>query len=161
VSVRYKAPAVFVSDMAAARAFYEGVLGQAVVMDLGVYVVFTGEFSLWQKDAAREMIFGKTTTSFSFGPGGLELYFECPDPAEALERVRAASAPLVHEMVEQPWGQRCFRVLDPCGHLVEVAEPMSVVVRRALTEGSAEEAAKKTMMPLEYVQAVARGEIAD
>ncbi|MCM0756821.1 VOC family protein [Desulfovibrio aminophilus] len=161
MSVRYKAPAVFVPDMAAARAFYEGVLGQTVVMDLGVYMVFAGEFSLWQKDAAREMIFGKAGTAFSFEPGGLELYFECPEPEAALERVRAASAPLVHGMVEQPWGQRCFRVLDPCGHLVEVAEPMFVVVRRALAEGSEQEASRKTMMPLEYVQAVARGEITE
>jgi hypothetical protein len=57
---------------------------------------------------------------------------------------------------EQPWGQRVFRVYDPDGHIVEIGEPMPVVIQRFLAQGmSAEEAAERTSMPLEIVQKIA------
>jgi hypothetical protein len=63
----------------------------------------------------------------------------------------------VHPVVEQPWGQRVFRVYDPDGHVVEIGEPMDAVIRRFLEQGmTVEEAAPRTSMPLEIVRAIAK-----
>jgi hypothetical protein len=53
-----------------------------------------------------------------------------------------------------------FRVYDPDGHIVEIGEPMPVVIHRFLAQGmSAEEAAERTSMPLEIVQKIAESAI--
>lgn len=78
------------------------------------------------------------------------------DMDEAIARVSRSGARFVHPLVEQPWGQRVFRIYDPDGHVVEIGEPMDVVIRRFLKQGmTIEEVAPRTSMPLEIVKAVA------
>jgi hypothetical protein len=63
---------------------------------------------------------------------------------------------LLHPLREQPWGQRVFRCFDPDGHIVEVGEPMPVVIGRYLSQGmSVEEATERTSMPLDIVRQIA------
>ena len=55
-----------------------------------------------------------------------------------------------------PLGQRAFRVHDPDGHIVELGEPMPVVIHRLLGQGMTPAAvAKQTGMPLAIVEQVA------
>lgn len=159
MSIRFEGPAVFVSDMAAARAFYEGRLDQDVLFAVGeTYTAYGSGLTLWGAAAARQMIHG-TPPAEAPGPQGrdnFELYFESEDLDAAWARMDGARA--VHPVREAPWAQRCFRVLDPDGHIVEVGEPMPLVVRRLLADGlSAEEAAERTMVPLELVKSMAEG----
>lgn len=59
----------------------------------------------------------------------------------------------VHELKEQPWGQRVIRLYDPDMHIIEIGEPMQSVVKRLLSKGlSVEETVKKTLMPEEFVK---------
>ncbi|MDF2566503.1 MAG: glyoxalase, partial [Massilibacillus sp.] len=59
----------------------------------------------------------------------------------------------VHDMIEQPWGQRVFRIYDPDKHMVELGEPMTAVIKRYLNQGmTLIEVAKRTSMPVEFVQ---------
>jgi len=52
----------------------------------------------------------------------------------------------VHEIKEQPWGQRCFRIYDPHKHIIEFGEPIPVVIKRFSIQGlSGEEIVKKTL----------------
>jgi catechol 2,3-dioxygenase-like lactoylglutathione lyase family enzyme len=52
-------------------------------------------------------------------------------------------------------GQRVFRVYDPDGHIVELGEPMPVVILRFVSQGmSAEAIAQRTSMPVPIVQQI-------
>ncbi len=158
--VKYEGVAVFVADMDASRQFYEKVLGQKVLMDNGPHVAYEGGFSLWEAKHAAEVVFGRAPAGG--GPQGrdnFELYFECQDIDLACRAVERAGAPQVHPVVEQPWGQRVARFRDPDGHMIELAEPLPLVVRRFLDQGmSLEQVAEKTSMPLDLVRQMAAAE---
>ena len=50
-----------------------------------------------------------------------------------------------------------IRVYDPDGHIVEVGEPMWVVIQRFLAQGmSAAAVAERTSMPLAVVEQIAQ-----
>lgn len=161
MSIRFEGPAVFVADMAAARRFYEELLGQTVQFAVAdAYTAYAGGMSLWTAASASEMIHGCTTTEpiGRQGRNNFELYFETDAIEQSWETIDAADVPVVHGVREMPWSQRCFRIQDPDGHLVEVAEPMTMVIKRLLDSGlPAQEVADRTMAPLEMVQAVAGG----
>ena len=61
----------------------------------------------------------------------------------------------VHSIIEQPWGQRCFRVYDPDQHIVEFGEPMHIVVLRYHENGmDVKEINKKTLMPINIINKI-------
>jgi catechol 2,3-dioxygenase-like lactoylglutathione lyase family enzyme len=158
MSIKFESTVLFVKDIEASRRFYEGLLGQKVEMDFGPNVGFVGGFAIWQVDHAYQTIFERPPGEMSqLGRGNCEIYFEADDVDTAYARLSDARVPFAHPVCEQPWGQRVFRVYDPDGHIVELGEPMPVVIRRFLAQGmSAEEAAERTGMPLEIVQQIAK-----
>jgi uncharacterized glyoxalase superfamily protein PhnB len=155
-SIRFHSPCIFVSDMRRARAFYEETLGQVPTLVLDGYVAYLG-FCLWRTDTARRHVFEETQTAPT-GPMGhenFELYFETDDMEDAWQRVRAVVAEPIHPLKTRPWGQRCFRVRDPEGHILEVAEPMEAVFQRMHAAGkSVAEIIEATQMPPEFVRSV-------
>ncbi|MDO9325161.1 MAG: VOC family protein, partial [Methanoregula sp.] len=85
----------------------------------------------------------------------IEVYFESEKIDEAYASVRSYGAEFVHEIREQPWGQRVFRFHDPDGFVIEIGEPMDALVRRLSREGmTLEEIITKTTLPAEIVQAI-------
>lgn len=159
MKIQYQSSVMFVKDIAASRNFYETLLGQEVEVDFGPNVGFKGGFAIWQVEHATEMIFAEPPNENSpLGRKNFEIYFEAPDVESVWQQLIAADVVPVHSQREQPWGQRVFRVYDPDGHIVEVGEPMNVVVRRFLDEGlSFETVAEKTFMPLEIVKQMGAG----
>ena len=159
MSIKFQSSVIFVKDIEASRHFYEGLLGQKVEMDFGPNVRFVGGFSIWQVDHACQIIFERALGEMGLlGRENCELYFEADDLDTPHMRLSDVGVQFAHPLREQPWGQRVFRVYDPDGHIVELGEPMTVVIQRFLARGmSAEEAAERTSMPLEIVQQVAKG----
>ncbi len=157
MDTKFQSSVIFVKDIKASRQFYEGLLGQKVLMDHGPNVGFEGGFAIWQADHARQTIFGRSPGEASrLGHENCELYFETNDLDALLTRVSNAGVQFVHPLREQPWGQRVFRLYDPDGHIVEVGEPMPVVISRFLAQGmTVEQIAQHTSMPTEIVQAIA------
>ncbi len=156
--ITFHSPCVFVADLERSRAFYEQTLGQTPTLVLDGYVVYAG-FSLWRADSAAQHVFDDKLAlpSGRLGRDNFELYFETEAIEAAWDQVLAGAEP-VHAMKVQPWGQRCFRVRDPDGHIVELAEPMETVVRRLAAAGLAEqEIAAATMMPPGFVKNVLAG----
>lgn len=151
--LKFVCPLVAVEDVARSRRFYEQVLGQKVKYDFGRNVTFEGDFSIHLSshfqgllgDAAKYPIVTK-------GHGG-ELYFE-EDEVELLsQRLRQAGVEFIHTVREQPWGQRVMRFYDPDGHVIEIGEPMEVVVRRFHEQGlSVSDIVKRTSLPREFVE---------
>ena len=158
----FRSSVLFVEDMGAARAFYEGLLQQEVAQDLGVNVSYTAGFSLWERAHADSVIFGGDPATAQAVPdsgpqtASLELYFETADVPGIWDVLTGAGIQAVHEIREQPWGQRVCRVYDPDHNIVEFGEPMDVVIRRFLHSGmTVEEVAARTFMPVDIVGQIA------
>ena len=144
---------LFVDDVAKSKDFYSGVLGQEVIADIGgINIGFAGGLALWEKKYAQNNIFGKPAGSGK--SDDVEIYFETAELDEVFSRV-SHSAVLLHPIKVQPWQQRIFRVYDPDGFIVEIAETMDSVVLRLREEGlGVEEISQKSLMPREAVEAM-------
>ena len=148
--MNYQGCLLAVQDIAASKHFYEAVLHQSAVMDLGAHVAYEG-FSLQQGYAE---LLGDAAGRVTYRSHSFQLYFEVEDLDKAYaELKRVSGLQWVHEIKEYPWGQRDLRIYDPDLHIVELAEDMGTVIRRFLGQGmSAEAVAARTMFPLEAVR---------
>ena len=156
MSITFQGPAVLVKDIDASRRFYEQALGQQVLADHGPHLVLGG-FFLWQADHAAPIMLGRGAQAPApLGQGNFELYFETEDLDQAWQQAEEHGATALHPMVEQPWGQRGFRLADPDGHVVEVAEPLTALVARLLDSGlSPEQVSERTSIPVDMVREMA------
>jgi catechol 2,3-dioxygenase-like lactoylglutathione lyase family enzyme len=154
MEIKFQSSVIFVKDIQTSRHFYEDLLNQKVSADFGLNVGFEAGFAIWQSELAYQTIFGSpVNAAITSGCKNSELYFETDDLYTLLEQITKANVQFVHPLREQPWAQRVFRIYDPDGHIVELGEPMPVVVSRLLSEGmSAQEIAQRTSMPFEMVQ---------
>jgi len=148
--MKYCSSLFAVRSIEAAKDFYQKVLGQKAVLDLGANVVFEGGFAL-QEDFAG--LVGFPEENVRWKPWNGELYFETEDLEGDAVRVKDAGVELVHDVKEYPWGQRVLRFFDPDGNLVELGESMRSVGLRYLAQGmSDEEVAQRTQHPIEVVR---------
>ena len=156
MTITFEGPAIFVADVKASRAFYEDLLGQEVLADFGPNVPFKSGFSIWQADHAMGVIHsGRRKPRESQGQDNFEMYFEAPDLDAAWARIKKADVRILQPVHEAPWGQRGFRMLDPDGHIVELAEPLPVMVKRFTDDGlTPEQIAERSGMPVEMVRAM-------
>jgi catechol 2,3-dioxygenase-like lactoylglutathione lyase family enzyme len=155
--LKYAGSLIAVEDMAASRNFYEQLLGQKVKYDFGQNVAFEGDFSIHLKshfqtllgDAVRFPVMDSAKKNVG------ELYFESDDIESVFRNLKKARVEFIHEIQEQPWGQRVMRLYDPDGFIVEIGESMEAVVRRFYDQGfSVEQVSAKSSMPLEFVKQV-------
>ena len=150
INMKYQGCLLAVRDISASKHFYENVLHQCAIMDIGVHVTFEG-FSLQQGYA--ELI-GIDTDSVKDQSHNFQVYFEVEDLDKVYAELKNISnLQWLHEIKEYPWGQRDIRVYDPDKHIVEIAENMNTVIKRFLQQGmSVEEVAERTMFPIEAVK---------
>lgn len=133
--MKYESTLLCVQDLSGSVAFYRDVLGLAVVEDFGANVTLTGGIALQTLDTWKTFI-DVLEGDITFRHRAGELYFEEDDIDAFWQRLRAmGSVQLVHPLKEHPWGQRVVRFYDPDGHIIEVGEAMSAVVRRFLAGG--------------------------
>ncbi|MFH1914906.1 MAG: VOC family protein [Pseudomonadota bacterium] len=157
MTMTFAGPALLVADIDASHAFYRDILGQTVLADHGPHVAFASGFSIWQADHATEVIYdGARQRPTTLGHGNLELYFESETLDDDHARVSGLWGDIIHPVQAAPWGQRGFRLHDPDGHVIEVAEPLPVLVHRLLAEGlTVKEISARTSIPVEAVAAMA------
>lgn len=148
--MNYQGCLLAVQDINASKLFYEQVLHQRAVMDIGEHVAFEG-FSLQQGYA---QLAGVSAACLQRPPHDFQLYFEVEDLDSTLIELKGyAQLKWIHEVREYPWGQLDLRVYDPDNHIVEIAEAMDAVIRRFLKLGmSAEDVAARTMYPIELIK---------
>ncbi|MDY6864431.1 MAG: VOC family protein [Halobacteriota archaeon] len=145
---------ILVKDIGVSKRFYQEILSQEVEMDFGKNVGFKSGLALWDKKYAKNIIFGSKVSS-SDDNRNLEVYFETDNLPEIYDKVKENKVEVIHDIREQPWGQRVFRIFDPDGFIIEIAESMMDVVRRLIGEGVSKEAvSEKTMMPKEAIDAI-------
>jgi catechol 2,3-dioxygenase-like lactoylglutathione lyase family enzyme len=154
MTVKFCSSVLLVSNIKISREFYEDILNQTVEIDHGECIGFVGGFSIWQIEHAYEIMAKDFSNRLSDNENGhFELYFESDELDDMYKKLTDKKAEFVHDMIEQPWGQRVFRIYDPDKHMVEMGEPMTAVIKRYLNQGmTAVEVAKRTSMPFEIVQ---------
>ena len=147
-----KNPLLVVKDLNAAKAFYAEVLGLSVEQDFGANVTLTGGLSLQTEASWKEFL---SADEISFGGCDAEIYFEEDNYDAFLKRLSALSnICYVHPPLEHRWGQRVCRIYDLDKHIIEIAEPLSAVIRRFAGEGMSDtEIAERMDIPLDMVTA--------
>lgn len=149
---------IVVEDMARARDFYENILGQKLKYDFGENVQYGGGFSLHLGEHYRRLL-GLGDHAPVRPAHNCELYFETDVLDEAYGRLRRHDVRFVHELREQPWGQRVMRFYDPDENVIEVGESMEAVARRFHGQGmTPAEICRRTSLPPEFVAAALAGE---
>jgi uncharacterized protein len=112
-----------VSDLARARAFYEGLgwrTGAAPADDVVFFQAGCMIVALW----SRHELAKDSTVEDSGGWGGITLAFNCRSPEEVdavIEEARSAGAEIGREPAPTFWGGYSAVFLDPDGHPWEVA----------------------------------------
>ena len=152
--MRYEGYMLVVKDTRVSKKFYEELLEAQVELDTGAHVCFQGGFFLLQeKDWLGFCEKPKAEPAYKHHSG--ELVFEVDDLDLFLRRLAEyPGVELLHPAKEHPWGRHAVRFYDPDGHVVEVGESMTLVVKRLLKQGmTPEQAAEKSEFPLAFVHA--------
>jgi len=148
--MRYSGTLISVKDIKKAKYFYETVMEQKVLMDLGAHVAFEGGVSL--QSNYSELV-GQDLIMHS-KPNNFQLYFEVENLDYWQNKIESLKdIEFLHKVKEYPWGQRVMRFYDYDNYIIEAAESMESVARRFLSQGlSIEETSQKTMFPVEYIK---------
>jgi lactoylglutathione lyase len=116
-----------VEDVRRSLEFYAGALGLPVAHHVGAYAQLdTGatRVGLYER-AAMSATLGRPLASPDPDRPGFELGFKVPDCDLAYAELQRRGARPAAAPTDRPWGQRTAYVLDPDGHLVELAEDLS------------------------------------
>jgi catechol 2,3-dioxygenase-like lactoylglutathione lyase family enzyme len=99
-------------DVAAAKRFYQDILGLDRLMDHGWLVTYgSSEKMSVQVSIASE---GGSGTPVP------DLSIEVDDVEPALQRMKKAKIPIEYGPADEPWGVRRFYVRDPFGKLINI-----------------------------------------
>ncbi|MDD3415848.1 MAG: VOC family protein [Lachnospiraceae bacterium] len=146
----YKGTLIAVKNMEVSKKFYYDILDMNVVGDFGANVQLDGGLFLQTLDTWCNFINNKEV--YLKNNAG-ELYFEVSDIDEFYKKLRTDNIEYVHELLEHNWGQRVVRFYDPDYHIIEVAEDISMVVKRFFNNGMTEEQVAERMdVPVDYVK---------
>lgn len=103
---------VAVNDPAAAKSFYQDILGLDVLMDMGWIATYGSSQSM-----SVQISF---MTQGGSGAPVPDLSIEVDDLDATLARVKNAKLPIEYGPAREPWGVHRFFVRDPFGKLVNV-----------------------------------------
>ncbi len=148
--VKYHSAVIFVTDIERSKQFYKGLLGFEIEHDFGTNIIFKGGLSIWQINqdhviARSEMTQKAVGTRF-------ELCFETENMGSFLLLLEKVKPKMLHQMIEEPWGQMTLRFYDPDGHLIEVGESLDSFVYRFYKQGmTIEQVASRTSVSKEYI----------
>ena len=148
--MRYTGTLIAVKDMEKSRRFYCEVLGLGVTADFGANVTLEGGVTLQTMDTWKSFIGGRNIILQNHA---WELYFEEADLDGLLRKLQEFDIRYVHKPTEHSWGQRVVRFYDPDGHIIEVGEEITMVIKRFAGCGmTAEQVAVRMDVPVSYVQ---------
>lgn len=135
MNIKLKNTFVFVKDFEVSKKFYSENLDQKIHTILEGYVVFTSGLALWKLPEDSIITKNLQERLSRQGNNRVELYFEADDIQLYFNRLKSVQVSFLHEIHEEPWGQRDFRFFDPDDNLVEIGESMDNVVLRLYSSG--------------------------
>lgn len=108
--------------------FYQAAFGAEVLFRIGegeesvVAQMSVGGAQFWVSDESPEH---KNFSPESLGGATVRMVLVVDDPDAAFQRAIQAGAKQVQPVVDQPYGWRVGRVVDPFGHHWEIGKPIS------------------------------------
>lgn len=153
MAIKYVCTLLTVKNIQKSKEFYENILNQDVDLDHGENVSFKGGFALHDREHFNQLI---NSEDVILSPQNcVELYFESDELENIQNKLETIDASFLHKIREQPWGQRVMRFYDLDGYIIEVGEPMDVVIIRYYKKGmDPEQISNCTSMPMEIVDIV-------
>lgn len=146
----YKGALIVVKDIEKSKKFYQDILNMEIEGDFGANVQLRGGLYLQTMDTWESFIGGR---EISLGNNAGELYFEVSDIDAFCRKLQTCHVEYVHELLEHRWGQRVVRFYDPDRHIIEVAEDITIVVKRFYDSGMSEQQVAERMdIPVDYVK---------
>ncbi len=131
--MKYSCTVLSVSDIRAARKFYEDLFGLEVFQEYGKNIAFTCGLALQQD---FDWLVGVSKGSVLNQPNNMEICFEEQDFDGFLDKLKKyPHIEYLGDIIEHSWGQRVIRFYDLDGHIIEVGEDMKMVVNRFLSSG--------------------------
>jgi lactoylglutathione lyase len=115
---------LYVRDLDRSISFYTEVIGLPFKFSEHGYAEFATEgtkFALYDRAQLPQLI-GREPEG---GEATMEVAFLVDDVDGEAERLREAGVTVLSGPVDRPWGQRTFHLLDPDGHVVELAQEKS------------------------------------
>lgn len=112
-------PIVTTNRLAEVKEFYQSHFGFRVVFEGKGYLALrsegdTVELSFMLPDSEEQPL---------FEGGGLTYCFEVENVDAEYDRLSTRGVTIVQPLVDQPWGDRCFIVLDPLGIALYIHRP--------------------------------------
>jgi catechol 2,3-dioxygenase-like lactoylglutathione lyase family enzyme len=112
MAVKRIVPNIAAASTEAARAFYSGILGMEVAMDMGWIITFASN--------AHTVPQVSVATEGGSGTAVPDLSIEVDDVDDAHRRVLSAGLQVEYGPVNEPWGVRRFYVRDPMKRLINI-----------------------------------------
>ena len=131
--MKYTCTVIAVSDIEAAKKFYEDLFGLEIYQDYGKNISFTCGLALqqdfdWLVNLPKEKVLKKSNN--------VEIAFEESNFDEFLIQLKKyPNIEYLGKVMEHTWGQRVIRFYDLDGHIIEVGEDMKMVIQRFLSSG--------------------------
>lgn len=156
MEIKYICSLLTVKDVQKSREFYEKVLKQEIELDHGENVSFKGGFAIHDREHFHDLVDnGSIKNENNKGNALIELYFVSEEIEVLNKKLESLDVVFLHNIREQPWGQRVLRFFDPDDYIIEVGESMEAVVTRFAAEGlEVEEISQRSSMPVEFVEMV-------
>lgn len=150
-SINYTSAVLFVKDISVSKDFYMNIFKQEIQYDFGTNVMFKSGLSIWELKKDHE-IYSCYPNDNMARTNKFEIYFETDDLDGIISSMESNSIEKLHEVKEEPWGQRTIRLFDPDGHMVEIGESMVLFVKRLSLLMSPKEVSSKTGLSLGQIQ---------
>ena len=131
--MKYTCTVISVSDIEAAKKFYDDLFGLEIYQDYGINISFTCGLALqqnfdWLVNLPKEKVLKKSNN--------VEIVFETSNFDEFLMKLKEyPNIEYLGEVIEHTWGQRVIRFYDLDGHMIEVGKDMKMVIQRFLSIG--------------------------
>ncbi|MDD4108591.1 MAG: GNAT family N-acetyltransferase [Prolixibacteraceae bacterium] len=152
MKIRFHSPVIITRNFEKMKDFYCNVLQQSVKDGFGNCVTFENGLTIWQLKPEYPLakLTGKCFSES--GNNNLELCFETEDFEDTCNLIKSYAVKILHDKVEEAWGQFTIRFYDPENNLIELGESIPCFVKRLYKNGiTPEEISKRTSVSPDQV----------
>jgi len=122
MGVQFRNSIALVDNVAVSKHFYKDILGLTVIKEFDTFVLFEDGFSIHDGKTYAEYIdeefCGQSVCHTAF-------YFTASDIFEIQQKLLQNNVKFIHEIIQQPWGEKCLRCYDPDCHVLEIGDDVS------------------------------------
>ncbi len=150
--MKFHSSVLFVKNIEKSKDFYLRLLNQKIQHDFGKNIILECGLTIWE--IGTDHIINKHLTTMG-NSNRFELYFETENIDEIYNKLCNEQIIFLHEIHEEPWGQKTIRFFDPDKHLVEIGQSLETFVKNMNRNGlSAKQISEKSGIPIETVNKI-------